>query len=267
MPVEDYVRWHLAGTEAVNKYGLVGCGRWNVRSPDEVPLRMLRLTRVDRHGCIVAMPQPRKSGADVWTSACTWARRARSAGCRAQQPFETPAAHSRQPSRGWRLWTVSFDGGQPRWTRPSREDRVVAIEISGRSGVAPLTRAAAEARMRRGRRDRQRATLVAISGGKSRGRVGGRSRTTAGQHLLAVGAVAKMRLPPQTLRIHDGGADGCCSARQLVASTGYRSRTRRETRATCKTLGSCRLKLSPPILDLGVNTPLSSADFDCVFWS
>ena len=28
-----------------------------------------------------------------------WARRARSAGCRAQQPFETPAAHSRQPKR------------------------------------------------------------------------------------------------------------------------------------------------------------------------
>ena len=66
LDVLEHQRYSFSGL-FVNKYGLKWAG--NVRSPDEVPLRMLRLTRVAAMAALLPC-RSRKSGADVWASAC-----------------------------------------------------------------------------------------------------------------------------------------------------------------------------------------------------
>ena len=118
-----------------------------------------------------AAPRTARSSETDWASACPGHG---GQGLLARQPKPNPMPSAvavrntrrTQPAAksGWRLCTVSFAAG-------SRGDR--SRLGSGRSGVAPLTRAAAEARRRRGRRDRQRATSWR-SAEEGRGRVGGR---------------------------------------------------------------------------------------------
>ena len=145
----------------VNKYGLKWAG--NVRSPDEVPLRMLRLTRVAAIAALLPC-RSRKSGADVWASACPGhGGQGLLAAERSSRSKHPPHTAGSQVGGGVFALYLSRRAAAGTGSRFG----------SGRSGVAPLTRAAAEARMRRGRRDRQRATSWR-SAEEGRGRVGGR---------------------------------------------------------------------------------------------
>ena len=153
-----------------------------------------------------------------------WARRARvcwlpSAAAVRNTRRTQPAAKS-----GWRLCTVSFAAG-------SRGDR--SRFGSGRSGVAPLTRTAAEARMRRVgwrlpvsrsltgsstvRVARPGLHRLAVPGEPVVDRLKHRSGSSAGGLHRWRFPVSRSLTGSSTVRVHRGGWTAC--ARDLVSTT------------------------------------------------